>query len=477
MKLGYSRLSSEAQTEGLSLEAQKDILERADCDRIYTDVESGWTGKSGKSSDREEFQKMLTDARNLRADNWPVEIIFPEFSRWARNTITSMGLIEELENIGVTLRSMDIGVISVATAGQWLNTMQQSMMAEFYSRNLSDKVRRMYDLKRSTGRPLQHKPPLGWKLSDDRQCLLPNHDFYKDTGYTQWELSRKLVELYLESGSFGVVERWANGIGLSWHASTIRKWMINPINQGHTWWYKQKLRKGQYRNTTNSEREFIYNTHEPLITPGEMERIKQRMIEGGQNRGINIRRGVSSLQGLAYCAACGHTMKRSANPTTKRKDYAYLRCVYPGCEVQHGRSYPYDKAEQALIDAIVDHAEDVARLGIEPEEKVKPAELIKLEADRDEIMQLLKRRESPGLRQALEEVEAQIGKFSEPEDAVIDPGDLQDMVDAISNPKIFDLLSREEKRTIFVALCQKIIVDVSAKRMRDRKILEIVLKF
>ena len=475
MKLGYSRLSSEVQTGGLSLEAQKEILDRAGCDRIYTDVESGWTGRGGESSDRTEFQKLLADARKLRKDGWPVEIIFPEFSRWARSTITSMGLIEELEEIGITLRSMDIGVVSVATAGQWLNTMQQSMVAEFYSRNLSDKGKRMYELKRATGKPLQHKPPLGWKLSKDRKKLEPNHEPYEGSDFTHWELGRKLVEMYLEWGSFSAIERWGWENGLRLHAAVVRKWMINPINQGHTWWYKQPIKKGQWRNSSNNEKEIIYNTHEPLITPGEMVQIEQKMNDASQNRGFIMKHGPCTLQGLVFCSSCGRSMKRTGNPTTKRKNYAYVRCYHQGCDIKTGKSYPYDKVEQALIEAIVARANDAARLATNStEDEPKSVELIKLESDRDELLEMLERRESAGLRHALDELNTQIARFSEPQPVNLDK--MSDMIEAISDPEMFDNLTRDEKRTIFVTLCEKIVVDLSGK-MKDRKITKIALKF
>lgn len=473
MKLGYSRLSSEAQTDGLSLEAQAEILGRAGCDRIYTDIESGWKGRSGESSDREQFQQMLADARQFRGDGWPVEIIFPEFSRWARNTITSMGLIEELEGIGITLRSMDIGPISVQTAGQWLNTMQQSMMAEFYSRQLSDKLQRTYKLKRSTGRPLQHKQPFGWRLSADKTKLEPNTAPFGQTGRSQWDLARELVQVYLGGASLTSLADHAAKLGIPLSGASAHRWLKNPIHQGHTWWYKQALPKGVYRNKGNNEREFIWNTHEPLITPAEWEVIEQRLAAGKRNWGINAGREINTLQGLCICADCGLKLKRSHSPTTANPDYSVMRCYNNQCQA---KTYPHHKIEAKIIEAIISRSAELAEEAIRPVEPEKPAELIALESQRLEIAALMDRSSLPALQEALEQVDAQIAQFRQPKESESSREDYLEMAELISDPALYEDLSAFEKQLIFKSLIKHIIVKTS-RPLASKGVQEVIFKF
>lgn len=474
MKLGYARLSSEAQADGQSLELQQERLEKYGCDRVYAEIESGWKGRKGDSGDRLELQRLIGDAKKLKADGWPVEIVFARLDRWARNTLTSMQLIEDLEESGITLRSLDTGVISVATAGKWLEAMQASVFNEYYSRRISSDVKRTYQHKRNTGKPLQHKAPFGWSLSQDRTRLKPDMEPYKDSGMAAWAMARHFIDLYVGGKSFEAVAKEAVRLGLPWSSSTMRRWMLNPIHQGHTWWYKYALKKGQYRNSTNNEREFIYNTHEVLITQADLSRIQQRIKDGKQNWGANASRKINVLQGLCVCATCGCNLKRAVNPTTKNPDYAYVRCFNNKCV---GRSFPYHKVEQALIEDIIKQAEVLAKKATAPIDRQKPAELIALESQRAEIIKLLELRESDGLKQALLEIDAQIGSLTKPVKAGVAPQDLQAMIEAIEDPETFEEMSQEERRLIFVALCDRIVVDVSGPKMKNRFIKEIILKF
>lgn len=473
MKLGYRRLSSEQQTDGLSLEAQQKILEKAECDRIYTDIESGWRGKSGESSDREDFQKMLADARQLRSEGWPVEIVFPEFTRWARNTITSMGLIEELEAEGITLRSMDIGPISVQTAGQWLNTMQQSVMAEFYSRQLSDKLQRTYELKRNTGRPLQHKQPFGWALSEDKSKLVPNTNLWKSTGRTPYDIADELIKMYIAGSSLEACAKRGIELELPWAASTFRKWMLNPIHQGHTWWYKQKLKKGEHRSSKNNEREILYNTHEPLITPSQFAAIQQRLKDGKQIWGRNTKGRLNVLRGLAICADCGRKLGRDPNPTTANPDWSTLRCYNNLCK---GSRYGHDYVEEALVDTIREHAQELAERGSQPLEAQKPAQLIALEQQREQLLQMIENTKLPGLTQALQELDTKIKQFDRPLPAELSTEETANLIELLSTPSEFMKLPDNTRRIYYTALCDSIIVKVSGP-LKERGIVEINLKF
>ena len=473
MKLGYARLSSEAQNEGQSLEVQQDRLHKAGCDRIYSEIESGWKGRKGQSSDRIELQRLISEARDLRSQDWPVEIVFARLDRWARHVITSMSLIEELESDGITLRSLDSGVISVATAEKWLEAMQQSVFNEYYSRRISSDVKRSYDYKRSTGKPLQHKQPFGWQLSADKTQLEPNTAIFKETNRTYWELARELVEFYLAGNSLTALADHAAKLGIPLSGASAHRWLVNPIHQGHTWWYKKQLPKGVYRNSSNNEREIIYNTHAPLITSLEWAQIQQRLKDGKQNWGVNASRGLNVLQGLCVCSDCGRKLKRNFSPTTANPNYMIMRCFNNQCP---GKSYPFHKIEQALIEAIVEKAYEIAKKAIQPVEEQKPPELIALEKQRADILGMLAVNQLEGLQLALEEIQAKISKLKSPAPTPASRQDMVDMAALISNPESYESLTLVEKRFLFSKLCSEILVKASGP-LDGRGVLSVTLTF
>jgi site-specific DNA recombinase len=108
--LNYVRVSSDEQSkEGLSLDAQLD-----DCRRYA--AQHGWVlGTeyqdilSGKRDDRPDYQRMLSDARQLRAEGKPVVIVVKWLHRLGRRVLERVRSREEMKALGVPLHSVAEG--------------------------------------------------------------------------------------------------------------------------------------------------------------------------------------------------------------------------------------------------------------------------------------------------------------------------------------------------------------------------------
>ncbi len=90
--IGYARVS----TTGQSVDHQIKALQDAGAERIYAD-----TGQSGASASRPELDRMLDQLR--KGD----EVVVFELSRIARNTAHLLGLMEQLQDKGVTFRCLN----------------------------------------------------------------------------------------------------------------------------------------------------------------------------------------------------------------------------------------------------------------------------------------------------------------------------------------------------------------------------------
>lgn len=131
----YTRVSTAAQTEGYSLEAQTERL------RKYTDYkemevvrEYCDAGKSGKSiTGRPEFQRMLQDASEER-DGVAFILVF-KLSRFGRNAADVLNSLQFIQDYGVNLVCVEDGIDSSKDSGKLTITVL-SAVAEIERENI-----------------------------------------------------------------------------------------------------------------------------------------------------------------------------------------------------------------------------------------------------------------------------------------------------------------------------------------------------
>ena len=107
----YTRVSSEDQArEGISLDVQL-----AEC-RRYVAWRDGWIiGQeyqdvlSGTRDDRSDYQRLLADARRLRAAGRPVVVVVTALDRFGRKLLERVRCREELKTLGIVTYSVREG--------------------------------------------------------------------------------------------------------------------------------------------------------------------------------------------------------------------------------------------------------------------------------------------------------------------------------------------------------------------------------
>ncbi|NMR29946.1 recombinase family protein [Crystallibacter degradans] len=110
-RIGYARVSTTDQDAALQLDA----LNKAGCDRIYTD-----NGVSGTKASRPELDKMLD---HLRSDD---VVVIWKFDRLGRNTKNLLDLVETIEAKGCGFESLTERIDTTGPMGKAMLTIMSA---------------------------------------------------------------------------------------------------------------------------------------------------------------------------------------------------------------------------------------------------------------------------------------------------------------------------------------------------------------
>ena len=115
----YIRVSTEMQTEGFSLDAQRSVLKRyAEREGMIVKMIYEDAGKSGKSIEgRPAFRQMLEDIENGLTISY---ILVYKLSRFGRNAADILNSIEYIQSYDINLIATEEGIDSSQTSGKLL---------------------------------------------------------------------------------------------------------------------------------------------------------------------------------------------------------------------------------------------------------------------------------------------------------------------------------------------------------------------
>ena len=262
-------------------------------------------GESG-SVDRPEFQKMLSYCRENRGT--VSHLIVADLSRLARNVVDQGTTIFELQQLGITLVSVDEPITDDTAAGRLARNMLGAMN-QFFSDSLSERVKFRMKAGLDAGRFL-HYAPIGY--------LNVNKDLAVDP--ERAPLVRKAFEL-LASGNYSTSDAVLNlvtGLGLRTRRGrplTKQSWgrlLRNPI---YTGW----IVSGDTR---------VRGKHEPLISEEIFQAVQDR-INGKSRPHAKVNEDFP-FRGFVHCARCGK--KLTAGWAKGRKEhYAHYWCWQKEC--------------------------------------------------------------------------------------------------------------------------------------------------
>lgn len=332
----YIRVSTEDQVE-YSPDAQRRALERyarehqlsLAPEHVY--IDAGLSGR--KAETRPAFMAMIAAAKQKPP---PFSVILVhKFDRFARNREDSVVYKSMLR------RQCGVQVLSVTEhleddrVSLILEAMLEAM-AEYYSINLGDEVRKGMVEKARRGE-LQTAPPFGYKVREN--CLVPVD--------READAVREMFARFLAGASLAGIARWAKRAGLLTHrgncfdARRVRYILSNPV-------YIGKLRWTPQGPSTDQPPLVVPSGHVPLVDEETFQRVQDLLSANARRYGPHARPSGDRkhwLSGLIRCAACGGGLIFSQPHYFKCGRYAKGRC----CVSQH---VPVEVLETAVLDQL-----------------------------------------------------------------------------------------------------------------------------
>ncbi len=339
----YIRVSTDEQRE-FSPAAQLKAIEKY---AVNNDIEinEGFIyrdeGISGRKAEkRPAFMKMISDARKHKGCERQFDIILvhklDRFSRSREESIVYKSLLR---------RECGISVVSVTEpiAEDKFSIILEAMleaMAEYYSLNLSDEVKKGMREKAERGGYMT-SAPFGYKWQEN--VLVRNYD---EEIYVRY-----IFESFLSGMSKRRIAENLNDMGILTHRGnrfeirTIDYILKNPVYAGFTRWNPYK--RQNYRQKADESTIIRKGRHEAIISEGDFERVKN-MNESAVSNYKRYRdiKPVHWLGGIIRCGSCGSSLCVSLSSKS-------LQCTgysHGKCSISH--YIKLKTAENAVINEI-----------------------------------------------------------------------------------------------------------------------------
>jgi site-specific DNA recombinase len=239
-------------------------------------------------------------------------VVVHKIDRLARNIEDHIAIRAALRKYGVQLCSVTENIEETAS-GKLVEGIH-ALMAEFYSSNLANEVRKGMSQKAKQGQ-WPAKAPLGYLndvrrengkevkrvILDPERAILVREAFRL---YATGEYS--LAELQSELAAKGLTSPAARKPGAPPPVSAIARTLANPFYVGIVEWdgieYPGK--------------------HKPLVTRNLFERV-QEVLHSRNKAGVRERNHDHHLKGVLYCGECG----RRLSLTLAKGRYLYFYCL------------------------------------------------------------------------------------------------------------------------------------------------------
>ena len=298
----YARVSTETELQCDSLSAQVDYYEK------YIKNHTGWElveiyadkGISGTQDNRPQFQRMLEDCRNGKIDL----IVTKAVSRFARNTITLVETMRELRTMGIDIYFETERLHSISESGDLMIRLL-SMMAEDYSRSLSENVKWGIQKMFESGRANGGGRFLGYRWRKNSPVIIPEEAKIVQQIYTDYLSGMTAVDIAKKLNMQGI----KTITGINWKDQAVRKILRNEKYMGDM--LLQKTYTENYRthkeiiNKGQRRQYYVENSHEAIISKKEFQTVQKEFAWRRRHKA-----GVEApykypYSGLITCANCG----------------------------------------------------------------------------------------------------------------------------------------------------------------------------
>ena len=296
----YARYSSSSQTEQ-SIEGQlRDCYAFALREGFFVVGEYIDRALSGRTDDRPDFQRMINDAKKGQFQY----IIVYKLDRFTRNRYDSAIYKYKLKLCGVKVISATEN-ISDSPEGVILEAVLEAS-AEYYSLELSQKIKRGYRESALKGNALSGNAPMGYKLENKRLVVdeetAPTIKWVFEE-YAKGTSKKEIVDILTKKG--------------------IRSKSGKPY--GHTA-FQNALRNEKYIGIMRWQDIVIEDGCPALIDKDTWDKVQAR-LDANRKAGATKKAKVEyALYGKLFCGCCGANMVGDAGTSKGGKRHHYYTC-------------------------------------------------------------------------------------------------------------------------------------------------------
>ena len=344
----YIRLSKEdllrGRDESNSVVNQRRLLEQyhqAHLDEFYEGAEADVyvdDGKTGTDTNREDFQRLLSDISSGRINC----VIVKDLSRLSRNYTDAGNLIENLfVRLNVRFISLAEGVDSYRNPDSVSNIIVPitNVMNDQYCYQTSKKIRQVFDMKRRNGEFIGSYAPYGYvKDPGDKHALLvdPEAAEVVKSIFSMFlsGMNKRGITYYLNDHGVLCPTAYKKQQGLKynapnaqsnpmWSTITIDTILKNRVYVGDMVQGRQRVKsyKIHIQERVPEEEWFIVeNTHEAIIDRETFDKVQGLLKR--DTRTAPKAKQLYLFSGFLKCADCGRAMSRIAS----KGIYVYYQC-------------------------------------------------------------------------------------------------------------------------------------------------------
>ena len=358
----YCRVSTDDEEQKTSYEAQigyytEKINSNPEWQMAGIFADEGISGTQAQK--RPEFLKMIRLCRQRKID----VILTKSLSRFARNTVDSLGYIRELRALGIAVISEKENINTLTAESEMLITIMSCFAqaeSESISKNVSWGVRQSF---KNGNVPMQYARLLGYRKG---------HDGNAEIDSDEAKVVEEIYRCYLDGMSMNLIADRLNKKGLTtkggsspYRKTVVQRILTNEKYMGDALLQKTYVTDCITKKTRKNNGELpmylVKNHHEPIISRSDFNRVQEEMARRTMKRAIADKltktgQGKYSakyaLSELLICGECGEHYRRVTWTAKGFKEIKW-RCV---SRIQYGKKKCHSSPtvdEQALHRAIV----------------------------------------------------------------------------------------------------------------------------
>ncbi len=339
----YERLSRDDDLQGPSnsILNQRQLLEDyAGRNSLVPFVHIEDDGYTGTNWNRPGWQELIA---KVEADEVAC-ICIKDSSRLGRDYLR-VGLFRELcHEKGVRLIAVNDNFDS--SLGEDDLTPFREIMAEWYARDTSKKIKSVIAAKGKSGKPISNIPPYGfmpdpndkhhWVIDPEAAAVVKRIFDMAMDGMGIFQIAGRLTREQIERPSYylGVRGRgnrkstYEQELPCDWRDCTIARILSRPEYCGHTVNFRTSstnFKSKKRKNNTPEDWLIFENTHEAIVS--------QEVFDTVQKLRATVRRidhlgAANPLTGLLYCADCGAKLYNTRKAHPEKPTHKKLRDVY-----------------------------------------------------------------------------------------------------------------------------------------------------